>query len=313
MKCVESARLGKTACVSGLVPVAVVAGLLIGGAGGATALADPGSRGSTARDHDSGAGSSASDHKNTPTGGRMGKSADKVAGALGKSVRNAAGTVGSGRKPGKHDSTGATEKTALGSSDNKTDNKADNKNTKRNTVPSTAVEQSSRPVRTAMNVVSPVPDPVRTNRQQAKPVADVVASSPDSTTKTAAVPAPKPVTSGSDVVTELQDALTSTSDPGFVSNTRNILGLFSITTAADPDDNQFIAFVVQSPLFTDVLTSGADPENNLGALGLPGNSGVGMAGQTVNTFESPLFDSTFAIPVTDPFAPLYTALVQAGF
>ena len=71
------------------------------------------------------------------------------------------------------------------------------------------------------------------------------------------------------------DTVASTAvDPGFISSTRNVFGLFSITSAADPDDNHYVAVVIQTPFFTDVLTSGADPEDNLGfgaaSIGLPG-------------------------------------------
>lgn len=307
MKSIDSARLSKE---PRLIAVAVAAGLLIGGAGGATAVADPGSHGSTGHDHNGHAGSGSSD------GGKSaGKTADKVSDTLRKTVQDATSTMRSDRKPGTHNSSGATPQTALSGSDNTTHNRS----TKRKAGQPTAVEQSSQPARKPMNVIAAVPHP-GTAVQLSRPAADVAASVPGSATKvpttkvpTTKAPSPKTVASGADVVTRLQDALTSTGDPGFVSNTRNILGLFSITTAADPNDNQFIAFVVQSPLFTDVLTSGADPENNLAALGIPGNSGAGVPGKTVNTFESPLIDSRFAIPVTDPFAPLYTALVQAGF
>jgi hypothetical protein len=99
-------------------------------------------------------------------------------------------------------------------------------------------------------------------------------------------------------------------DPDFISNVHD-LGLFTITTAADPDDD-FIAFVIQSSLFTDILTSGADPEGDLGL----GDASFGLAGATVNTFESsvfPFLDGTFTLPFPDPLADLFTLLVQLGF
>jgi hypothetical protein len=95
-------------------------------------------------------------------------------------------------------------------------------------------------------------------------------------------------------------------DPGFISNTHNF-GLFSITTAADPNDN-FVAFVLSTPIFTNILTSGADPEDNLGF----GAASIGIAGHTVNTFMSPFFNFTVDIPIEDPFAELFTALVRLG-
>jgi hypothetical protein len=97
-------------------------------------------------------------------------------------------------------------------------------------------------------------------------------------------------------------------DPGFISSTHNF-GLFSTTSAADPDDNNFVAFVFESPIFTFVLTSGADPEDNLGF----GAASTGVAGQTVGTFISPFLNFSIAIPIEDPFAELFTELVRLGF
>jgi hypothetical protein len=97
-------------------------------------------------------------------------------------------------------------------------------------------------------------------------------------------------------------------DPGFISSTRNVFGLFSITSAADPDDNNYVAVVISTPFFTDILTSGTDPEDNLGF----GAASIGVPGQTVNTFLSPFLNFTIAIPVTDPFAELFTELIRLG-
>jgi hypothetical protein len=97
-------------------------------------------------------------------------------------------------------------------------------------------------------------------------------------------------------------------DPDFISSPHNF-GLFSATSAADPNDNNFVALVFSTPIFTDVLTSGTDPEDNLGL----GAASTGVAGQTVNTFMSPFFNFTIGVPITDPFAELFTALVRAGF
>lgn len=100
-------------------------------------------------------------------------------------------------------------------------------------------------------------------------------------------------------------------DTDFISNTMNF-GLFTDTVAADPDDNEFVANVISNPMFTDILTSGADPSDSLGF----GAAGVGVAGETVNTFESTMFpflDSTFALPFTDPLAEIFTALIPFGF
>jgi hypothetical protein len=109
------------------------------------------------------------------------------------------------------------------------------------------------------------------------------------------------------VGTTSQDASPAV-DPGFISSTRNLFGLFSITSAADPDDNNYVAVVISTPFFTDILTSGADPEDNLGF----GAASTGVPGQTVNTFLSPFLNFTIAIPVTDPFAELFTELIRLG-
>jgi hypothetical protein len=104
------------------------------------------------------------------------------------------------------------------------------------------------------------------------------------------------------------DTVASTAvDPGFISSTRNVFGLFSITSAADPADH-YVAVVIQTPFFTNVLTSGADPEDNLGF----GAASIGLPGQTVNTFISPFSTFSIAIPFPDPFAELFTELIRLG-
>lgn len=102
---------------------------------------------------------------------------------------------------------------------------------------------------------------------------------------------------------------TSAVDPGFISSTHGFFGLFSVTSAADPDDNHYVAFVLRTPFFTNVLTSGTDPEDNLGF----GAASIGVAGHTVNTFISPFLTFSIAIPIEDPFAELFTELVRLGF
>ena len=96
-------------------------------------------------------------------------------------------------------------------------------------------------------------------------------------------------------------------DPGFISSTKNF-GLFSVTSAGDPDDNNFVAVVLTTPLFINILTSGADPEDNLGF----GAASTGIAGNTVNTFLSPFLNFSLAIPVEDPFAELFIRLIRLG-
>jgi hypothetical protein len=106
-----------------------------------------------------------------------------------------------------------------------------------------------------------------------------------------------------------REAATSAVDPDFVSSTHGFFGLFSVTSAGDPDDNNYVAFVLRTPFFTNVLTSGTDPEDNLGL----GAASIGVAGHTVNTFISPFLNFSIAIPIEDPFAALFIALVRAGF
>jgi hypothetical protein len=98
-------------------------------------------------------------------------------------------------------------------------------------------------------------------------------------------------------------------DPDFITSTHGFFGLFSVTSAADPDDNHYVAFVLRTPFFTNVLTSGTDPEDSLGF----GPASIGVAGHTVNTFISPFLNFSVGVPIEDPFAPLFTALVAAGF
>jgi hypothetical protein len=102
---------------------------------------------------------------------------------------------------------------------------------------------------------------------------------------------------------------TTAADPDFITSTHGFFGLFSVTSAADPDDNHFVAFVLKTPFFTNVLTSGTDPENNLGF----GAASTGVAGQTVNTFMSPFLNFSIGVPFEDPFAALFTELVRQGF
>ena len=94
------------------------------------------------------------------------------------------------------------------------------------------------------------------------------------------------------------------SDPDLMSQTSNF-GLFTNTSLADPDDNNFVATIFSNAFFTDTLTSGFEP-----ALGL------GAPGQTINAFQSPVLpflNSSITLPVTDPLAPLFTALLPLGF
>jgi hypothetical protein len=269
-----------------LLSFAVATGLLMGGAGAATAVADPGSRGSTGHGH-SGAGTSS--QNSSSVGGGTGNPAGSVAGTLRRTVQEVTSTLGSRRNPGPHASSGTTTQMVLRG----TDDRAENQNAGR--------------VAAAPNLIASVPNTVA-------PLTNVVASFPNAVPPIPkpvtpfTVPVPKPVTSGSTVIGALKDNLTSTADPDFITHTTNF-GLFTNTSAADPDDNQFVATVFSTAFFTDVLTSGADPSGSLGF----GQTGVGVPGQTVNTLITPFFDFSLAIPVTDPFAALFTALIPLGF
>ena len=160
------------------------------------------------------------------------------------------------------------------------------------------------------------------------PVAPAVSSFASITPSVAATPAstaitPTPADPVSSIVVVLMNALlspfanrgptntvgTMAADPDFITSTHDLFGLFSVTSAADPDDKNFVAFVLKTPFFTNVLTSGTDPEDNLGF----GPASTGVAGQTVNTFMSPFLNFSIGVPVEDPFAGLFTELVRAGF
>ncbi|MCW2661141.1 MAG: hypothetical protein JWP83_2293 [Mycobacterium sp.] len=94
-------------------------------------------------------------------------------------------------------------------------------------------------------------------------------------------------------------------DPDLMSQTSGFAGLLSNTSLADPDDNHFVATNISSPLFTAAVTSGAEP-----------TLGLAAPGQTILTFQSPVapfLNSSIALPVTDPLAPLFTALLPLGF
>jgi hypothetical protein len=110
------------------------------------------------------------------------------------------------------------------------------------------------------------------------------------------------------------DDITPGVDTDFMSGPVQDFGLFTDQSFADPDDSEFVATVIQSqPLgFTDILTSGADPSDGVGF----GATGVGVAGETINTFvdpSDPMLDSTIVLPFTDPLAQLFTDLLPLGF
>jgi hypothetical protein len=91
-------------------------------------------------------------------------------------------------------------------------------------------------------------------------------------------------------------------DPDLMFQSTNF-GLFTNTSVADPDEN-YDATVFSNPNFTATVTSGF--ERTLGA---------GVPGQTILTFQSPVapfLNGGIALPVTDPLAPLFTALLPLG-
>jgi hypothetical protein len=118
----------------------------------------------------------------------------------------------------------------------------------------------------------------------------------------------------------VDDAPGSFCDPDFISATDPLLKMFGITEigAADPDNN-FEGMIISVPSmgWTDVLTSGNDPSELLSGLGvpLPFGAGVGVFGETVNTFIDPSLgiDNSFTIPFTDPLAQLWDFLVANQF
>lgn len=88
------------------------------------------------------------------------------------------------------------------------------------------------------------------------------------------------------------------------SQTTNI-GPISLTALGNAAANDFVAFNISNPLFTDTVTSGREP-----------SLGLGAPGQTINTFQSPILpflNSSAALPITDPLAPLFIALLPLGF
>ena len=81
-------------------------------------------------------------------------------------------------------------------------------------------------------------------------------------------------------------------------------GSFSKTYTVDPDDH-YVAVKFSTPLFTAGATSGFEE-----------TQGVGVPGQTILTFQSPVspvLNASLAVPVTDPLVPVFAALLPLGF
>jgi hypothetical protein len=81
-------------------------------------------------------------------------------------------------------------------------------------------------------------------------------------------------------------------------------GSLSKTYTVDPDDG-FVATRFSTPLLTAMATSGFEE-----------TQGVGVPGQTILTFQSPVspvLNASLALPVTDPLVPVFAALLPLGF
>jgi len=92
-------------------------------------------------------------------------------------------------------------------------------------------------------------------------------------------------------------------DRDFMSQVTNVGGV-SLTASADPDDHNFVAAGISSPLFSDSLTSGFEP-----------TLGLGVPRHVVNTLQSPVLpflNTSAVLPFTDPIAPLFIALLPLG-
>jgi PPE-repeat protein len=92
-------------------------------------------------------------------------------------------------------------------------------------------------------------------------------------------------------------------DPDLVSQVTKI-GPLTQTSLSDPDDHFFDSISFSTKSFTDTTTSGFEP-----------TLGLGVPGHTVSTFTSPVFpflNHTITLPVTDPIARLFWALLPLG-
>ena len=88
-----------------------------------------------------------------------------------------------------------------------------------------------------------------------------------------------------------------------MSQTTNFGSLSKIYTV-DPDDH-YVAVRYSTPPFTFGATSGFEE-----------TQGVGVPGQTILTFQSPVspvLNASLAVPVTDPLVPVFAALLPLGF
>jgi hypothetical protein len=110
-------------------------------------------------------------------------------------------------------------------------------------------------------------------------------------------------------------------DPGFITATDPLLALIGVTDiGADDASADFEGNILSIPSLgiTDVLTSGNDPSDMLAGLGvgLPDDTGIGVAGMTVNTFVdtmNPALDSSFTLPFADPLSGLWEILISNDF
>ena len=109
-------------------------------------------------------------------------------------------------------------------------------------------------------------------------------------------------------------------DPGFISATDPLLAMIGVTDIGAADAGEgFDGNILSIPSLgiTDVLTSGADPSGMFSGLAtLPDDTGVGLAGMTVNTFVDSMdtaLNSSFTLPFTDPLEGLWDVLIMNDF
>jgi hypothetical protein len=159
----------------------LTAGLLIGAAGGAVAVADPDSTGSAAPGDD---GTNALGPGSITANSPVGNVTDNVTDTVRKTIPGATSTLGSGRQPGQQPSTGATSPNNQPRGTDTQDETNSPAQVSRASDPGPDVA-APNPVAAVPNVVAPVADVVA-------PVADVVARVPNVVAPVPDVVAPVP-------------------------------------------------------------------------------------------------------------------------
>jgi hypothetical protein len=171
----------------------LTAGLLIGAAGGAVAVADPDSTGSAAPGDD---GTNALGPGSITANSPVGNVTDNVTDTVRKTIPGATSTLGSGRQPGQQPSTGATSPNNQPRGTDTQDETNSPAQVSRASDPGPDVAVPN-PVAAVPNVVAPVADVVA-------PVADVVEPVPN-----VVAPVPNVVAPVSDVIAVVPDMPTS--------------------------------------------------------------------------------------------------------